>query len=125
MSGDDVVVEAQRERIEQVLVNLLTNAYRYGGPNVTIDFAAAEDGLARVSVHDDGPGIDEQLAPHVFERFRRAEDGRSDAAGLGLAIVRGVVEAHGGRVWYGKADGRSTFTFTLPLARGAARARND
>jgi signal transduction histidine kinase len=107
-------------RIAQVLRNLLTNAMRHTpeGGTITVS-ASADDGHVTVSVRDDGPGIPAEHLPHVFERFYRADPSRArttGGAGLGLAIVQGIVHAHGGTV-AAASEGGAVFRFTLPLAR--------
>jgi len=115
-------VQADSERVIQVLINLLGNALQYtpGGGRVTLS-AHREGRQALVSVADTGAGIAPEHLPHVFERFYRVDRSRSRAgggSGIGLTIARHLVEAHGGRIW-AASDGPeqgSTFTFTLPLA---------
>lgn len=107
-----------RERIHQVLSNLVGNAIKFTpqGAHVLVA-AAAEDGVVRVSVADTGPGIPPEHLPHVFDRFWQARSTRRAGAGLGLAIARGIVEAHGGAIGVESEPGRgTTFSFTLPLA---------
>ncbi|MET8581955.1 HAMP domain-containing sensor histidine kinase [Streptomyces collinus] len=91
-----------------------------GGAPEGGELPAAGAGTARLSVHDDGPGVPEDLRPGVFERFTRAEhrrrpDASGGGAGLGLSIVAAVVEAHGGRVVLDSRPGATTFTVLLPL----------
>jgi signal transduction histidine kinase len=76
------------------------------------------------SVADDGPGISAEDAKHLFERYWRSEEVRYSGTGLGLAIARGIVGAHGGRIWVESVLGRGAkFSFTLPLGdAGGARA---
>ncbi|MGW1006778.1 sensor histidine kinase [Streptomyces sp. NPDC002520] len=121
---EPVTVTGDAHRLHQALANLLTNARLHTpvGTEVTVTLEA-EDGTARLSVHDDGPGVFEDVLPHVFERFTRAEhrrrpDGSGGGAGLGLSIVAAVVEAQGGRVDLASAPGATTFTVRLPRARG-------
>ncbi|WP_370935670.1 ATP-binding protein [Amycolatopsis sp. cg13] len=92
-------VPADRERLYQVVVNLLENAARHGpaGGEVAV-LARVEAGEARIEVHDQGPGIAEPDRDRVFERFTRGERAGGGGTGLGLAIVRWVVELHGGTV---------------------------
>ncbi|ATY13590.1 sensor histidine kinase [Amycolatopsis sp. AA4] len=92
-------VPADRERIYQVVLNLLENAARHGpaGGEVAV-LARVEAGEARIEVHDQGPGIPEPDRDRVFERFTRGERAGGGGTGLGLAIVRWVVELHGGTV---------------------------
>lgn len=121
--GDLPLVDADPERLHQVLFNLLDNAYRFtpAGGVVTVR-AAREDGALRVSVEDTGPGIPAEHLPLVFERFYRADPSRSredGGTGIGLAIVRSVVEAHGGRISVESAVGKgATFSFVLPVSNG-------
>jgi len=112
---------ADAGRLEQTLINLLTNAFRYGGRQVTVE-SVIDRGEVLFAVSDDGPGIDEGFAPHLFEPFRRSGD-RPEAVGLGLAIVRGLVASMGGRVWYEpvKPHG-SRFVVAVPAA-GSVRYR--
>jgi signal transduction histidine kinase len=109
-------VRCDRERVLQVLSNLVGNAVRFAprGGHVRIEVASSEREVA-IAVRDDGPGIPPEDLPHVFDRYWRRDSRRG--TGLGLAIARGIVEAHGGRIHVESAVGRgSTFTFTLPLA---------
>ncbi len=118
-------VLADRRRIEQVLSNLLTNAARYSPESSVIRVsAAAEDVHVAISVSDDGVGVSPERLPYLFRRFFRAEGDEHDGmgAGLGLAVCKGIVEAHGGRIW-AESDGPglgARFTFTLPAAEGIA-----
>lgn len=103
--------------VQQVLVNLLENAVKYTprGSPVTIA-AERKDGVVEVTVADRGPGIPAGEEERVFEKFHRAEKGRGGGVGLGLTICRGIVVAHGGRIWAKSRDGGGTaFVFTLPI----------
>lgn len=108
-----------RERIEQVLMNLLHNAIKFtpAGGSVTLSAGAGRDGI-QVTVSDTGVGIAPEDLPRVFERFYKADRARSGGGtGLGLAVAKHIVEAHGGRIWAESTEGKgSTFRFTLPLA---------
>jgi len=87
-------------RLEQIIVNLLTNAYRYGGDSIIIAGAETQNGSI-VSVRDDGPGVSEQFVSRMFDPFTRGPDvGDRVGSGLGLTIVRQLIDALGGRVWY-------------------------
>jgi signal transduction histidine kinase len=121
-------VFADRERVHQVLFNLLDNAVRFtpAGGRVTVS-ASRHDGSVDVAVADTGPGISAEDLSRVFERFYRVDRSRSrddGGTGIGLAIARSVVEAHGGRIWVESEPGRgSTFTFELPAAAPPTETR--
>jgi histidine kinase len=121
-------VFADRERIHQVLFNLLDNAVRFtpAGGRVTVS-ADGHNGSVDVHVADTGPGIPPEHLPRLFERFYRADLARSQkdgGTGIGLAIARSVVEAHGGRIWADSRPGEgSVFTFELPVAPAAETRR--
>jgi signal transduction histidine kinase len=122
-------VQGDRERILQVLVNLLTNAERYSPEGALVRVAAARvaPGRVEVAVSDRGPGIPAEHLPHIFERLYQVRDGspRHDggALGLGLAIVKSIVEAHGGSVTVRSRPGRgTTFRFSLVVEEGAEPA---
>ena len=111
-------------RIQQVIINLLTNALRYGdGKPVTISLAAVPDG-ARIEVRDQGKGIAAGDQQRIFEPFERGADGISPQGfGLGLYISRQLVEAHGGTLALASdARNGAVFTVTLPLAVPAEAA---
>ncbi len=108
--AEPVVVDGDAERLHQVVANLLANARTHtpAGTSVAVHLTGKPRGGAALTVVDDGPGIPADLLPDVFERFARADQSRSRAAGstgLGLAIVAAVVEAHGGRVSVESAPG--------------------
>jgi PAS domain S-box-containing protein len=110
------LVEADRGRLLQVFSNLVGNALKFTprGGTVTLR-AAASDGAVRFSISDTGPGMPPEHLAHVFDRFWRARKGERGGLGLGLAIARGIVEAHGGRIWAESTVGEgSTFHFTVP-----------
>ena len=109
-------IEVDPVRMREVLSNLLSNALRYTprGGNVRVG-ASALDGHVRVSVHDTGPGIAADALPHVFDRFYKSEESRG--AGLGLAIAKSLVVAHGGEIEAISAAGQGTdMRFTLPVS---------
>jgi signal transduction histidine kinase len=112
---------ADAERVHQVLFNLLDNAVRFtpAGGRVRVT-ASRHNGSVDVAVTDTGPGIDAEHLPRLFDRFYRVDTARSreeGGTGIGLAIARSVVEAHGGRIWAESEPGKgSTFTFELPVA---------
>jgi signal transduction histidine kinase len=122
-------VQADADRILQVLANLLSNARKYSphGGTIRVTARCCAEGV-EIAVQDHGLGIPLEALPHVFEKFYRVEEAEWRAvggAGLGLAICRSIVEAHGGRIWAtsaGRGAG-SMFTFTLPLAEPAEMAQ--
>ena len=110
---------ADADRLEQVFVNLLDNAIKYGGDGeVTVSGRTNDEGEIEISVEDRGPGIPPEALDRVFERFYRVDKARSreqGGTGLGLAIVKHIVQSHGGKVWAKSEVGRgTTFFFTLP-----------
>ncbi|MBV8079250.1 MAG: HAMP domain-containing histidine kinase [Actinobacteria bacterium] len=120
----DVTATVEPEKIERVLFNLLTNALRHTPSDGTVAVHAKRDGQeVLVEVADTGEGLPEDGAAKMFDRFWRADRARSEAgAGLGLAIARGIVEAHGGRIWAeNRPQGGAKVSFTLPA--GALPAR--
>ncbi|MYH71910.1 MAG: response regulator [Acidimicrobiia bacterium] len=120
LSSDLPLVMADRRRIVQVIVNLLANASRHSNDKSTISLGAqVQDIHVAVSVADNGQGISADQMPHLFTKFSQSDDpDQSSDLGLGLAICKGVVEAHGGRIW-AESDGPglgSRFTFTIPVS---------
>ena len=124
----DLTVEADAVRLEQVFINLLENALKYGNrPGLAIDLYAERAGPnIHVQVTDNGPGIPREDQEHIFERFYRVHKDRSretGGTGLGLSIVKNVIMAHGGNVLVRSAPGEgSTFTVALPIRQSAAVA---
>ncbi|HEX2081393.1 MAG TPA: ATP-binding protein [Longimicrobium sp.] len=116
--ADLPAVWADAERIQQLLGNLVGNAVKFTPEGGAVEVRCAmEDGLVRVSVADTGPGMPPEQLPHVFDRFWQARSTRRAGAGLGLAIAKGIVEAHGGEIGVRSEPGQgATFTFTLPVA---------
>jgi signal transduction histidine kinase len=116
---DDVTARFAPEKVERVLMNLLTNALRHtpsdGVVAVRVEPLASE---VRVAVEDTGEGLDAEARERMFERFWRGDQSRSSrGAGLGLAIARGLVEAHGGRIWAeDREGGGARVCFTLPAS---------
>jgi two-component system, OmpR family, sensor histidine kinase KdpD len=105
-------------QIAQVLVNLIENAVKYTADGTPITVTAHQvPGAIEISVHDDGPGIPREHQLRLFDTFYRAYAATAaPGAGLGLAISKGLVEAHGGRIWVESEPGKgTTFRFTLPL----------
>jgi two-component system OmpR family sensor kinase len=120
-------VAGDRNRLAQVLGNLVTNALMHTPPACTVTLrVAARDELAVIEVVDDGPGIPEADQAQIFERFYRADSSRTRASGgsgLGLSIVAGLVRAHDGRIEVlDTPGGGATFRICLPLPSGATMA---
>jgi light-regulated signal transduction histidine kinase (bacteriophytochrome) len=114
---EDVSLLADRERLLQVLENLICNAIKFAAEGGTVRVSATrKDGFTRFAVHDEGPGIPPEQLTHLFDRYWRAPSARRTVgSGLGLFIAKGVVEAHGGQIWAESTVGRgSTFCFTVP-----------
>lgn len=112
----DLSVRADRERVIQALSNLIDNAIKFSPPEGHVTVALhPEEGEVVFSVKDEGPGIAAGHLPHVFDRFWKAEQGGKRGTGLGLYIVKGIVEAHGGRIWAESVQGQGgRFSFALP-----------
>ena len=107
LAPDLPLVMADRRRIVQVIGNLLSNAARHSPESSPLRVAAVRDGLhVELSVVDEGRGIPAERLPHLFRKFSRVEDDdQGEDTGLGLAICKGIVEAHGGRIW-AESEGR-------------------
>jgi len=112
-------------RLMQVLSNLVGNAVKFTHPGGTVQLEARVNGeTIEVSVSDTGPGIASEGLAHIFDRFWQARSTHRAGVGLGLAIAKGIIEAHGGRIWAESVIGRgTTMTFSIPLhphGRGGA-----
>jgi signal transduction histidine kinase len=109
-------LEADPQRILRVLSNLLGNAIRFTPEAGTITVRAERRGdELSITVADTGPGIAADQLPHIFERYWKARPASQVGAGLGLHIAKGIVEAHGGRIWAESSAGGARLSFTLPL----------
>lgn len=115
-------ITCDRERVLQVLTNLLGNALKFTPEGGQIRVRAERDaGWLRICVDDTGQGIPEQALPRVFDKYWKGPAG--GGTGLGLFIAKGIVEAHGGHIWAESRPGQgSTFSFTLPVAQHAGDA---
>lgn len=118
-------VHADRQRIEQVLLNLLANAIRHTPEEGSISVSATRsDHEVLISVCDTGPGMNDADLIRAFDRFYRADQARGadGSAGLGLSIAKALVEAHGGRIWAeNRPSGGACFRFTLPAVAAEGR----
>ena len=112
-------VTADGERLEQVVMNLLTNANKFTDERGKITLRAKQEGdMVTVSVSDNGPGINKKIRERLFDPYYRDESDRQrlSGLGLGLALCKTLVELHGGRIWVETATGKgSTFSFSIPL----------
>ena len=116
------MVKADRNYLEQILINFIDNAIKYGreGGKIIISAIQITQSEIEVSVRDNGIGIPKEDLPRIFERFYRVDKGRSrelGGTGLGLSIIKHLIQAHSGRVWAESQLGEgSTFYFTLPCS---------
>jgi signal transduction histidine kinase len=120
----EAMLRADEDRLLQVLGNLVGNALKFTAAGGRVVISARSAGVEIVfSVADNGPGIPQDHQAHLFDRFWQARDGDRRGVGLGLAISKGIVEAHGGRVWVESVVGSgSTFSFAIPTALDALAA---
>ena len=127
--GDSLYCVAEPKRVLQVLANLIGNALKFTPENGVIEVNGHRDGNAvRFSVVDSGPGIPADELPHLFGRFHQTRDNtqKHKGLGLGLSICKGLVEAHGGRIWVESQPGSgASFNFTLPAAALAPAPETD
>ncbi len=130
LDPDLPVVEAEADRVRQILVNLITNAHEYSPEGAAISVTAHGYGAGvEVAVSDNGPGIPPTQLEHIFERFTRGDAGltqRVGGTGLGLAISKSLVELHGGTIEVDSTVGEgSTFRFRLPIKPPVAAIEPD
>ncbi|MEZ0230504.1 MAG: ATP-binding protein, partial [Planctomycetota bacterium] len=115
---DSPRLEADPEQVFRVLSNLLGNAIKFTPEGGTITVRAERHGSdLLITVIDTGPGIAADHLPHVFDRYWQGRPARQIGSGLGLYIAKGIVEAHGGRIWAESSAGGARLSFTLPLTR--------
>ena len=107
------------QRLEQVLINLLTNAHKYAPPGSNVEIRSYRVGdICRIQVRDSGPGVPDDEREEIFRPFYRSslhQQDRTASTGLGLPIARTIAELHGGRLWYEPVPGGSLFVLTLPI----------
>lgn len=122
LSSDLPNVEADPQRVRQIVANLISNALRHVPESGRVIVSAVQlTSVVQVSVADDGSGIAKEDLPHVFDRFWRGGKPRVEGSGLGLAISRELVRAHSGRIWVHSELGKgTTFFFTLPVVHQLA-----
>jgi signal transduction histidine kinase len=114
-------VEADRDKLKQVVLNLVSNAIKYNYPNGSVTLMAAmSDRDWTLSVRDTGLGIPEKALPHLFEKFYRvrADESKTSGTGLGLSICKQIVSGHGGSIEVESKIGEGT-AFTVHLPKGA------
>jgi PAS domain S-box-containing protein len=117
-TDNPICIKGDAQRLEQVLINLLSNALKYGAPDTEVRLEVRQrDGNAEILVSNRGPGIPSDEIPLVFQRYVRARAaGTASGSGLGLYIAEGLVKAHGGKIWVESTPGETTtFFFTVPL----------
>lgn len=123
-------VHADPEKLRAVFQNLLDNSIKYSRPqgNIEVGMRPENHDEILVSIKDDGIGIPKEQQKNVFERFFRAQNAvkaETDGSGLGLFIVRSIIERHGGRIWFESAEGKGvTFYFTLPVDKSESPANS-
>ncbi len=114
--NDPPKIDADPRRIAQVFSNLLGNAIKFTPEGGTVTLCARpRDGALSVTIADTGRGIAPEDLAHIFDRYWRPKASEGGGTGLGLYIARGIVEAHGGRMWAESSPQGATFVFTLPL----------
>ena len=123
LSVQPALVEASRDELHRLTINLLENALRHTPPGTKIDVeTSSENGQVLLVVADDGPGVPPELASSLFERFVRGRGDRGGSFGLGLAIVKAVAESHGGSVALepSRDGGGARFVVRLPRSAGVS-----
>jgi signal transduction histidine kinase len=123
VAGEPGPALCERERLQQVLQNLVGNAIHFTPAQGRVAVRAwRESDEVRVAITDSGPGIPPEQVPHVFDRYWRGRGASRHGIGLGLFIVKRLVDAHGGRIWVESEPGKgATFVFTLPAAGSPER----
>jgi signal transduction histidine kinase len=116
---EDIDVLADPDHVQQILVNYLSNAFKYGAPPVTIDVVHDEQrDQVVLRIRDSGDGVPHEFVPQLFDKFSQASTGstrKATGTGLGLSIVRGLAEANGGSAWYERPDDGAGSVFCVAL----------
>src|SRR4029079_2467761 len=133
--SDDVMLNGDRGKVKQALLNLLTNGIKYNKEKGEVyrtgtrgKCNAQKEPMALIEVRDTGRGISKEGQAHMFEKFYRVADtaGYTQGTGLGLVIAKRIVEAHGGNMWMHSELGVGTsFFFTLPFADTSPKAKTE
>ncbi|MBI5969821.1 MAG: PAS domain-containing sensor histidine kinase [Deltaproteobacteria bacterium] len=115
-ADDGMEMVADPDKLQRIIFNLLSNAFKNAADTVKVNYELGKTGMT-FTVSDDGKGLSEKDAAHIFEIFYQTDDGvRSGGAGLGLNIVKSFVEAHGGKIWVDPGSGNgATFGFSIPV----------
>jgi CheY-like chemotaxis protein len=130
LPGEDVELDGDEVRLAQVLANLINNASKFSGPNTRISLTGSyDDGELKISVKDEGSGVDPAFLPHMFDLFAQADqslDRSQGGLGIGLTLVKHLVELHGGRVTaHSDGPGQGTeVTICLPARLAPAAAQS-
>ncbi|GEM_PF-2714712 len=114
-------IQADRDKISQVIINLLNNAIKYtpGGGSITVQLAKGPDKDMRFEISDTGPGVAKEYFGKIFDKFERVAAEKYEGTGLGLSIVKGIVELHKGKIWIESEIGKgSKLIFILPKTQG-------
>ncbi len=121
--SQDLVVYADRNALHDILINLLSNAFKFTADEGQVSvLAGQQDRSILIEIKDSGVGIPEDKLQMIFDEFYQVEGGKYGGTGLGLAIAKRLVEEQGGNIWVESRLGRgSTFSFTLPLSAGEPR----
>ena len=116
---ENILLIADREQLQRVILNLIDNAIKYSSENSQIDISVEDhDNYIVCSVKDTGPGIDPEDMPYIFDPFFRSSSNKSEGniegSGIGLAIVKSIVEAHHGTIWVESDSSGTIFSFSIP-----------
>ena len=118
-----LAVDSDRDRLMEVVVNLLSNALKFSPPGAPVEVSAAKQGgWVRVSVRDHGPGISDEFRGKIFQRFAREHGRQTPGSGLGLSISKAIIDGLGGHIGFESELGKgTTFFFELPIVPSTPR----